>query len=48
MKNQRFFINEFIRFANIVPAQATKVAESSQAERKAWLLVWLDYLERME
>ncbi len=25
MKNQRFFTNEFIRFANIVPAQGTKV-----------------------
>ncbi len=45
LKNQRFFINEFIRFANIVPAQgtkvkvlkskSTKVPESLQTERRA-------------
>ncbi len=39
LKNQRFFIDEFIRLANIGAKTLSASAQSSQVERKAWSLV---------
>ncbi len=36
MKNE-FFTDELVRLADIVPA-----AQSLQAERKAWLFIWVN------